>query len=332
MSSVRVGNFPIRIPAPKFSVELMLNATRDVEPEPGQGSKEVIDKATFGAEILDIIYNSGLNDFDYGANGVQSGELPNNEFMSIRAEDQSSGLVFELAFFEPLTFAELAALDTLREFTTYFFSGSDTLTGGDGPDQLRGYGGDDRISAGSGRDTLDGGPGKDMLDGGLGADRVNGGGGADNVNGGDGNDRVLGGASGDRVSGGAGDDQLFGGPGDDRLTGGFGRDTLTGGSGADDFVYQTLPAVNGQESGSGARRRDVITDFRPGVDDIDVSFILPDPFDFIGGRALSGLGQIRVRAFGDDTLVQISTDSDSEAELSILLEGRLRLSEGDFVV
>lgn len=62
------------------------------------------------------------------------------------------------------------------------------------------------------------------------------------------------------IRGGHGDDTLGGGAGDDILSGGPGADTLTGAAGADCFVFGTI------DTG-----RDLIADFNPTVDCIDLS-------------------------------------------------------------
>ena len=63
----------------------------------------------------------------------------------------------------------------------------------------------------------------------------------------------------DVLTGGTGNDRLLGGTGNDILMAGPGNDTLTGGSGADIFVLGANASV------------DLITDFAPGVDKIDLS-------------------------------------------------------------
>lgn len=234
--------------------------------------------------------------------------------------------------FAPLTFAELALLDTRSKVIDYFFAAADRFTGSSIGDQIAGYGGNDTLSGNAGRDTIEGGAGQDDLNGGDGNDRLDGGFGNDRLFGGNGADTVKGGAGADLLVGSDGQDSLIGGAGDDRIIGGFGRDTLSGGAGADTFVYQTLPAVNWRESGPSSVRRDVITDFTPGEDRIDIGFILATPFDFVGQGELTGEGQVRYRFSGGDTIVDVSTDADAAVDLSIRLVGQFDLTEADFVL
>ena len=88
-----------------------------------------------------------------------------------------------------------------------------------------------------GNDTLAGGAGNDILD----------------SNGGD-----------DTLAGDAGNDALDGNAGDDVLTGGLGADKLSGGSGSDRFVFTS-------SADSYVGSSDLITDFRGGVDKLDVA-------------------------------------------------------------
>lgn len=112
---------------------------------------------------------------------------------------------------------------------------NELFLGTSGNNFLRGdrkaLGTDDLMNAKDGRDTLDGGLK---------------------------NDKLFGEAGSDLLLGGSGNDYLDGGSGDDILNGGSGNDTLVGGGNKDTFVFQT---------GFGT---DIITDFRDGVDLIDL--------------------------------------------------------------
>lgn len=86
--------------------------------------------------------------------------------------------------------------------------------------------------------------------------------------------------------GGNGRDILVGGKGDDTLAGLLGRDMLTGGDGADTFVYTRLLDLG-----------DVITDFQPGVDQLDIAPLMAsigrggvDPLaeGYLGVKTLAG--------------------------------------------
>jgi Ca2+-binding RTX toxin-like protein len=74
---------------------------------------------------------------------------------------------------------------------------------------------------------------------------------------------LIGTANADTISGAGGNDSLLGGGGNDRLFGGAGNDSLTGGAGADCFVLDQAP--------SASRNRDLLTDFSPNSDTIELS-------------------------------------------------------------
>lgn len=145
--------------------------------------------------------------------------------------------------------------------------GDDTLWGGLDDDKLKGNAGVDLLYGGAGNDDLRGGTGADRLWGEAGANLLIGQAGADSLFGGGANDTLKGGADADwawgydgddTFRGGRGRDHLFGGNGNDTLSGDIGGDWLSGGAGADSFVF-------GRKHG-----RDVITDFTPGADRIDL--------------------------------------------------------------
>lgn len=171
-------------------------------------------------------------------------------------------------------------------------AGGDTLTGGAQADDLSGQNGNDLLRGRGGDDTLKGGAGDDILRGGIGDDTLEGGNDSDLLRGGAGDDTMDGGAQGDRLFGGQGDDDMNGGGGADVLTGGRGENLLTGGQGADVFVM-TRQTEN-----------DTITDFKDGVDRIDLSAfgLLPADYatDVAPALKAAGAGAVRLDlgAFG----------------------------------
>lgn len=244
--------------------------------------------------------------------------------------------------------------------------GGDTIEGGDGDDLVLGGAGDDDLDGGSGIDTVSfagagagltvqlglpdpaaQGEGSDNLEGfedavgsrfgdtiggnGL-ANLLDGGAGDDTLDGLAGFDKLRGGGGDDTLGGGSGLDKLGGGDGDDLLRGGLQADQLTGGAGADRF--QLLFADS--NAGLGV---DLITDFAPGADKIDVHEIDAvtgaagdQDFRFVQGQtALEGC--IRFALIGADTVIFGNTDADADAEIRITLDGlHPNLSAHDFVL
>ena len=150
------------------------------------------------------------------------------------------------------------------------FNGSadhDILEGGSGNDRLSAGGGRDHVLGGSGNDIVDGGDGRDIVRGGSGDDYVRGGAEDDFLYGDSGNDHIAGDEGWDRLFGGSGNDFLEGGGGEDVIVGGKGDDLLSGGAREDHFVYL------------GNDGNDVILDFKPGEDFIDLR-LLPEAIRF----------------------------------------------------
>ncbi|TKJ79691.1 type I secretion target [Pseudomonas koreensis] len=158
--------------------------------------------------------------------------------------------------------------------------GNDVLTAGSGNNELHGGAGNDLLYSGPGNDLLDGGTGSDTASyahatagvtvnlGLLGAQNTLGAGtdtltGIENLVGSNFNDTLTGDNNNNVINGGLGNDILNGGGGDDLLIGGMGNNTMTGGSGADTF--QWLKGNSGH---------DLITDFTPGTDKLDLSQLL----------------------------------------------------------
>ncbi|WP_100366326.1 M10 family metallopeptidase C-terminal domain-containing protein [Yoonia maricola] len=210
-----------------------------------------------------------------------------------------------------------------------------TLTGNGGSDDIYGGQGDDEINTGSGNDYADGNSGSDEINatsgtntifGSSGFDAITGGSGVDTIFGGSGDDVISGGDSGDTLYGGRGDDTISGDGGADIIIGGLGSDTLTGGSGADDFVFQFV-----SDSLAGSGNRDTINDFQTGIDDIDLSNI--DGLSFVGTAGFSGTsGEVRLNENGGDTIIQMDSNGDGNADLEIFVDGVTGLSESDFIL
>ena len=126
-------------------------------------------------------------------------------------------------------------------------------------------------------DVISGGPGNDVIDGQEGDDLIRAGSGDDQAFGSEGNDTIQAGSGDDEVDGGEGDDLIVGGSGDDDIAAGEGNDVVRAGSGDD-----VVDAGEGDDSvglGSGSDTvvfsadfgADVIEDFRPGEDVIDLT-------------------------------------------------------------
>lgn len=151
-----------------------------------------------------------------------------------------------------------------------------------------------------------------------------------------GQDRLYGNGGADDLRGGAGADQLFGGDGADRLIGGAGQDVLTGGEDGDLFIFTTL-----SQSGASHDTSDLITDFTPGEDRIDLSALdavrgngnVDDAFTFIGAAAFGHVaGQLQVTQADDRTWVALDVDGNGVADAVIGLDGLLALSAEDFLL
>ncbi|THD82250.1 calcium-binding protein [Aliigemmobacter aestuarii] len=211
-------------------------------------------------------------------------------------------------------------------------TGNDTLLGRAGDDRLIGGTGKDLVRAGRGDDRVSGNGGRDVLNGEAGRDRIAGGGGNDLLSGGAQNDTLLGGSGNDRMFGGTGRDRLLGLDGRDRLEGdgdndvligGRGADTMSGGAGADVFLFRSAAEV-GRIAG-----RDVITDFRSGIDRIDLSRVMPDG-TFIGNAAFSGsAGELRYGA--SDATLYGDIDGDGNDDFQIRLSGAPSITSNDFI-
>jgi Ca2+-binding RTX toxin-like protein len=250
--------------------------------------------------------------------------------------------------------------------------GNDLLSGDDGSDKLFGGAGNDLMFSGlekDGDDIFDGGAGIDTISFaqrqlpiamnlGLGSvifeagtvdilqlntienvigtkfdDRLGGNSGANSLSGSGGDDVLDGLGGNDNLSGGSGADALNGGAGQDILAGNGGIiDVLTGGTGADTFRFFTT-----SDTGVGGGKRDVIADFTPGVDKLDLNFVDAkvaasgdQAFAFVGSKAFTAEGQVRVVTEGDHNVIQLNTSGVSGAEAEIHLTGQVNVAASDF--
>jgi Ca2+-binding RTX toxin-like protein len=234
-------------------------------------------------------------------------------------------------------------------------------TGGSGVDTLSGF---ENLVGSAFGDKLSGDAAANTLNGGAGADTVlytavasavivslatatgtaSGGGGNDlligieNITGSAFADQLTGSGAANVLTGGAGDDTLSGGAGVDRLVGGAGQDRLSGGLGRDIFDFDAVT-----ETGLTALTRDIVLDFLPGQDRLDLSTIDADmvavgnsAFSFIGAAAFgaNATGQVRYEfdAASGVGVVSGSNDADTAAEFTIELTGVTALATTDFLL
>jgi len=250
---------------------------------------------------------------------------------------------------DPVNFAD-SILAGAGNDSVWGGGGNDTLLGEDGSDRLYGQGGGDSIDGGRGVDEINGGENNDTCRGGADNDWIAGGPGLDSLYGDDGNDKIYAFApdseasrwgwiddgTGDQISGGNGNDTLIGGKGVDTLTGGAGADVMSGTSGDDVFDYNAA-----SETGNSLTTCDIITDFVPGHDkidlhDIDASSVLAGNNAFVwrgtGPFTTSGEGELRYQQYNnagtanDYTLIFGDTDSDTASEFQIKLQGLVTLT------
>jgi serralysin len=186
-------------------------------------------------------------------------------------------------------------------------------------DLVVGFGGNDHMRGNAGNDIMDGSHGSDTLYG----DR-----GRDILFGGTLEDRLYGGVGNDGMVGGRGEDVLFGGAGNDILIGSEGRDALRGGAGFDVFRFFSV-------KDSRPDARDVIKDFDPSHDWIDVSDIDANAhrggnqkFEYIGSDAFSSAGELRL----DDEVLYANIDGDGHAELAVAVPGLSSLRLVDLIL
>lgn len=113
----------------------------------------------------------------------------------------------------------------------------------------------------------------------------------ENAKGGSGNDNILGNEGRNSLFGNAGNDKINGATNRDKLDGGKGNDALTGGSGSDVFVFK---------KGYG---RDTITDFKNGIDDIDLRSYNFSKISQVLSKADQVGSDVHIELGGSDVLI-----------------------------
>ncbi|HHC29963.1 MAG TPA: calcium-binding protein, partial [Rhodobacterales bacterium] len=216
--------------------------------------------------------------------------------------------------------------DTFDSVEEFFFNGKIRLN-------ALGSVGEDMIQGARGNDLIKGFGGNDVLFGGMGRDRLFGGSGDDDLRGQGGNDKAFGGTGNDQLHSEGGNDVLKGGTGSDWLDGGMGRDKLFGGvdTDRDTFYFGDV-----RESGPGAKHMDVLYNFTPGTDKINLMWIDAntvtggdDAFAFTGALGADA-NAVWTKQRGNDLLVLADNSGDGVADLAIKLIGVDVLTASDF--
>ena len=145
--------------------------------------------------------------------------------------------------------------------------------------------------------------------------------------------RIIGNVAANVLTGGMGNDTINGGAGSDVLIGGAGVDLLYGGidSSRDVFVFNAVGEI-----GRGAAR-DLIFNFRPGIDDVNLSGI--DAAWGVGGNQAfrfsgnsPGSNSVWWSAGGSNVIVRGDVNGDSAYDFELVITGVASLSAGDFVL
>ena len=243
---------------------------------------------------------------------------------------------------------DIGAIEINQPLSTTTSARNDVITGNSAANTLNGDLGSDYLKGLGGNDTLNGGDGCDLLDGGAGNDKLNGDGGVDLVSYAGSTkvtvdlslatDTAKRGSETDTLTnvegaiGSSAGDVFKGNQLDNYFQGGLGKDAFTGGGGRDLYDVNAVA-----ESGVGATKRDVITDFLHLTDDIDLTGIDADTtvaanqaFRWVGTSALTGAGQVGFFTSGGNTIIRGSNDADAAKEFEIQLDGMKVLTVDDF--
>ncbi|PLX36195.1 MAG: hypothetical protein C0606_15935 [Hyphomicrobiales bacterium] len=233
------------------------------------------------------------------------------------------------------TLGEVMASETIFDLLSpseniraYGSVAGDLMTGTANGDYFRAEGGNDTVRGGGGNDTLIGNGDGDLLAGQSGHDRIFGGGGNDTMLGAGQSDTLIGGNGRDSLVGGFGNDKLVGGKHNDTLVGGGNQDTLTGNAGNDIFDFNSL-----RDSRPHPSKRDLITDFKPGTDKIDISDIVDrlnlqnfDPMDAVVRSKKAVIDGKKT------TIYTFDMDDNGKVDFTLEFRGYKTLDADDFLV
>ncbi len=252
---------------------------------------------TLSGSISSIDFGYGLTATDAGGElDIEATQLDFTiSFDTPVTGDDANDLIYSML---ELLGPDVDATDEIREL----LESEDILfLGNGGDDVFSGYDHDDKLKGKNGNDTLNGGKGDD---------KILGGNGQDDLAGNDGDDRIFGESGADDLRGNDGDDVIKGGSGKDTIEGGQGKDKLTGEDGNDVFVFK-----DGFD-------KDIVVDFDPGTDLLDLSALTSEASsfeDFLNASSESG--------------TKVVYDLDNDGENRIVLKNTTldELSSDDFL-
>ena len=292
----------------------------------GLGGNDIINGGS-GSDYLSggdgddiLIPGSGVNDLRGGAGNdsfVMSARSTTSGFSDDLVYDMTNGDKVDVSAWGVSDFSQIQAVmgvDYYGAAVNAYFNGQDHLLSfaGVSPSQFEAT---DFLYSNVAGGTQTGTGYGDMLFGSRGADVLKGLGGYDTLLGGIGNDAIDGGSGGDDIYGGAG------------------RDLLTGGTGCDAYVYQR------ESDSSFGVAHDVIADFQPGIDWIDVCQVDANTgiagnqrFSWIGSQDFTAAGQLRVVHADGVTTIYGNTDADMTPEFQIELTGTVNLHSYYFIL
>jgi hypothetical protein len=149
------------------------------------------------------------------------------------------------------------------------------------------------------------------------------------------NDTLTGNALDNQLNGAGGNDKIKGVAGNDVIIGGHGADRLWGGTGNDRFDFNAV-----SESAWKSGMRDVLEDFRPDIDKIDLRTIDANTlvsgnqaFSWIGSNALSGsAGEVRMQTSSAGTYISADVNGNGRADFGFLIKGTQNIDWADFLM